>query len=320
MTRPEPVQIIPEGRVVFGIQLPIQSQSTIYVEDWELDAGPAELARVARQAEDSGFFYVAVCDHTAIPRRLAGAMSTTWYDTIATLGWLAGITARIRLMSHVYIAAQRHPLRAAKEFATLDVLSGGRVIIGVGAGHVNEEFDAFGPPFDERGAGLDEAIDAMAVALTEEYATLPGPRWPARDLSVSPRAVQDPRPPIWVGGSSRAALRRAAQRGDGWLPQTVRRSDMRDQVAQLKELRQDLRGGAPIEIGALAGVFHVGEPDHELPRGTVAGSPARIAENLAELIDMGVSHVQMRFPSRSLEELCDQIAAFGEQVGPLLSR
>jgi probable F420-dependent oxidoreductase len=320
VTRPEPVQIVPDGKVVFGIQLPIQSQSTIYVEDWELHSGPAELARVARQAEESGFFYVAVCDHTAIPRRLAGAMSTTWYDTIATLGWLAGITTRIRLMSHVYIAAQRHPLRAAKEFATLDVLSGGRVIIGVGAGHVNEEFDAFGPPFDERGVGLDEAIDAMAVALTEEYPTLPGPRWPATDLSVSPRAVQRPRPPIWVGGSSRAALRRAAQRGDGWLPQTVRRSDMRDQVAELKELRQDLRGGAPIEIGALAGVFHVGEPDHELPRGTMSGSPERIAENLAELIDMGVSHIQMRFPNRSLEELCDQMAAFGEQVGPLLSR
>ncbi|HVA04353.1 MAG TPA: TIGR03619 family F420-dependent LLM class oxidoreductase [Acidimicrobiales bacterium] len=319
-TRPAPVQIIPDGQVVFGIQLPIQSQSSIYVEDWELASGPAELARVARVAEESGFFYVAVCDHTAIPRRLAEAMSTTWFDTIATLGWLAGITTRIRLMSHVYIAAQRHPLRAAKEFSTLDVLSGGRVIIGVGAGHVNEEFDLFGPPFDERGGGLDEAIDAIAVALTDEYPTLAGPRWPATDLSVSPRPVQQPRPPIWVGGSSRAALRRAAQRGDGWLPQTVRRSDMRDQVAQLKELRQDLRGGAPIEIGALAGVFHVGEPDRELPRGTVSGSPERIAENLAELIDMGVSHIQMRFPSRSLEELCDQIAGFGEEVAPLLSR
>jgi len=314
------VQIIPEGKVAFGIQLPIQSQSTIYVAQWELGAGPAELARVARQAEDSGFFYVAVCDHTAIPRRLAGAMSTTWYDTIATLGWLAGITTGIRLMSHVYIAAQRHPLRAAKEFSTLDTLSGGRVIIGVGAGHVNEEFDLFGPPFDERGAGLDEAIDAMTAALWEEYPTLAGPRWPASDLGVGPRPVQRPRPPIWVGGSSRAALRRAAARGDGWLPQTVRRSDMRDQVGQLLELRQELRGGAPIEIGALAGVFHVGEPDHELPRGTVSGSPEKIAENLSELIDMGVSHLQMRFSNRSLQELCDQIAAFGEQVGPLLSR
>jgi probable F420-dependent oxidoreductase len=319
-TRAEPVQIIPEGKVAFGIQLPIQSQSTIYVEDWELGSGPVELARVARQAEDSDFFYVAVCDHTAIPRRLAGAMSTTWYDTIATLGWLAGITTRVRLLSHVYIAAQRHPLRAAKEFATLDVLSGGRVVVGVGAGHVNEEFDMFGPPFDERGAGLDEAIDAITAALSEEYPTLGGPRWPAADVGATPRPVQRPRPPIWVGGSSRAALRRAAGRGDGWLPQTVRRSDMRDQVAQLLEFRHALRGGAPIEIGALAGTFHLGKADHELPRGTVTGGPDAIAENLAELVEMGVSHLQMRFPSRSLDELCEQIAAFGEEVGPLLSR
>ncbi len=212
------MQIIPEGEVVFGLQLPIQSQSTIYVAEWELGSGPAELARVARQAEDSGFFYVAVCDHTAIPRRLAGAMSTTWYDTIATLGWLAGITTRIRLMSHVYVAAQRHPLRAAKEFSTLDALSGGRVIIGVGAGHVNEEFDLFGPPFDQRGAGLDEAIDALAAALCDEYPTLAGPRWPATDLGATPRPVQQPRPPIWVGGSSRAALRRAAARGTAGSP------------------------------------------------------------------------------------------------------
>ncbi|HAM01778.1 MAG TPA: LLM class F420-dependent oxidoreductase, partial [Acidimicrobiaceae bacterium] len=99
-----------------------------------------------------------VCDHTAIPRRLADAMSTTWYDTVATLGWLAGITSRVRLLSHVYVAALRHPLRAAKEFATLDALSGGRLIVGVGTGHVTEEFALAGVDFARRGALLDEAI------------------------------------------------------------------------------------------------------------------------------------------------------------------
>jgi probable F420-dependent oxidoreductase len=318
MSSQESVQIIPEGKVVFGIQLPVQSQSTIYVEDWELKSGPDEIARVALQAEESGFFYVAVCDHTAIPRRLADAMGTTWYDTIATLGWLAGITTRIRLLSHVYVAAQRHPLRAAKEFATLDALSGGRLVIGVGAGHVVEEFGLFGPAFDERGAALDEAIDAIAAALTDEFPELPGPRWPASDVGIRPRPVQTPRPPIWVGGSSRAALRRAAQRGDGWLPQTVKRSDLRDQVAQLVDLRQQLRDGAPIAIGALAGTYYLGEPGFDLPRGTVSGGPDRIAEDVKELVDLGVSHVQLRFPSRSLDELCDQIAGFGQEVAPLL--
>jgi probable F420-dependent oxidoreductase len=314
------VSIIPEGKVVYGIQLPVQTQTTLMAEPWELGSGPAELARVARQADDSGYFYVAVCDHTAIPRRLADAMSTTWYDTVATLGWLAGITTKTRLMSHVYIAALRHPLRAAKELATLDVLSGGRLIIGAGAGHVTEEFDLLGPPFEERGPALDEALESIALALVEEFPELPGPRWPAKDMGVSPRPVQRPRPPIWVGGSTRPALRRAARLGDGWLPQTVKRKDMRDQVRELVELRANFRGGEPIAIGALAGIFHVGAPTWDLPRGAVAGDPDHLAENLAELTDMGVSHLQMRFCSRGVDELCDQMAAFAELVAPLLSR
>ena len=314
----EPVSIIPEGRVVYGIQLPIQSQSTIYVEDWEQSSGPTEMARIARQADESGFFYLGVCDHTAIPRRLAPAMGTTWYDTVATLGWLAGITTRVHLLSHVYVAALRHPLRAAKEFATVDVLSGGRVIVGVGAGHVHEEYELLGPSFEERGAALDEAIDGMAAALTEEFPVLAGPRWPAADLGVAPRPVQRPRPPIWVGGSSRWALRRAAIRGDGWLPQTAKRDELRAQMEEIRSLRHEHRGGAPIAMGALAGTFHVGSASWELPRGTVSGSGERIAENLEELTAMGATHLQLRFPSRSVEEMCDQMAAFGREVGPLL--
>ncbi len=314
----DPVLIIPPDTLAFGIQLPVQSQSTLFVADWEATSGPAEMAKVALQAEASGFFYVAVCDHTFIPRRLADAMSPVWYDTLTTLGWLAGITEHVRLLSHVYIAALRHPLRAAKEFATLDVLSGGRAIVGVGAGHVVEEFALMGRDFERRGDLLDEAIDGIAAGLTDEYPQLNGPQWPASDMAISPRPVQVPRPPIWVGGSSRPALRRAAARGDGWLPQTVKRSDLKVQIADLLEFRQELHGGDPIEIGALGGAVYLGSADWDLPRGTVTGSVDRIAENLAELTDMGARHVQLRFPSRSVEELCDQMAAFGEQVAPLL--
>jgi probable F420-dependent oxidoreductase len=296
----------------------VQSQSTIYVEDWELPSGPAEMARIARQADASGFLYVAVCDHTFIPGRLAPAMGTTWYDTIATLGWLAGVTERVRLLSHVYIAALRHPLRAAKEFATLDRLSGGRVIVGVGAGHVAEEFSLMGRDFERRGDLLDEAIDGISAGLVAEWPELGGPQWPASDVGISPRPVQLPRPPIWVGGSSRPALRRAAARGDGWLPQTAKRSELRAQIVELLQFRQELRGGDPIEIGALAGTLHVGDPTWELPRGTISGSAQYIADDLRELTTMGAAHLQLRFPSRSVEELCDQMAAFGEQVAPLL--
>jgi alkanesulfonate monooxygenase SsuD/methylene tetrahydromethanopterin reductase-like flavin-dependent oxidoreductase (luciferase family) len=96
------------------MQLPVQSQSTIYAEGWEDRAGPADLVEIARAAERAGFDYVATCDHVAIPRRLAAAMSTVWYDPVATLGFLAGVTERVRLLSHVAVVGLRHPLISAK--------------------------------------------------------------------------------------------------------------------------------------------------------------------------------------------------------------
>ena len=172
------VRAVPEGEVVYGMQLPIQSQSTLYVADWEKEAGPAELARIARVADEAGFFYLGVCDHTAIPRRLADAMGTIWYDTTATLGWLAAVTTQTHLLSHVLILAQRHPLRAAKELSTIDRLSGGRLIVGVGAGHVPEEYELLTGDFNERGRHTDEAVSALARAFTDEFPELPGTALP----------------------------------------------------------------------------------------------------------------------------------------------
>ncbi|HLH28854.1 MAG TPA: TIGR03619 family F420-dependent LLM class oxidoreductase, partial [Acidimicrobiales bacterium] len=272
----------------------------------------------ARACEEAGFFYVAVCDHTFIPARLAPAMGATWYDTVATLGWLAGVTSRIRLLSHVYVAALRHPLRAAKEFSTLDRLSGGRVVCGIGAGHVREEFDLMGPPFERRGRAADEAVAALARALAGAEPVLDGPRWPASGAVLGPRPVQSPRPPIWVGGSSPAALRRAARLGDGWLPQSLG-ADAR-LLGELRRMRRELRGDAPIDVGGIAELLHVGSPPPglDLPRGTVSGPPDRVAEALRPFAEAGVGQVQVRFAARSAAELCDQVAAFGAEVAPLV--
>jgi probable F420-dependent oxidoreductase len=329
------VRTVPEGRAVYGMQLPVQSQSTLYTAEWETSSGPAEIARVARAADDAGYFYVGVCDHTAIPRRLADAMSTVWYDTTATLGWLAGITSRVRLLSHVLILAQRHPLRAAKELSTIDVLSGGRLIVGVGAGHVAEEYELLTGGFDQRGRHTDEAVAALALAFTEEYPELPGPRWPVTGMGVAPRPVQHPRPPIWVGGSSGPAIRRAAVLGDGWLPQGTRRADLPGQIAQLLAWREEFRGGAPIDIGTIAEPIHLsgvggggagggagaGAPDPAWvqSRRILTATPDEVAESLREFVAMGVNHLQVRFMARSVDELCDQTTAFGELVGPLLN-
>jgi probable F420-dependent oxidoreductase len=275
----------------FGMQLPIQAQSTVFVEEWEKTAGADELRAVAQACDRAGFAYVAVCDHVAIPRERADAMSTTWYDTIATLGWLAGVTDHVRLLSHVYVAAYRHPLQTAKAFATLDALSGGRAILGVGAGHVEEEFAALGVSFADRGRLTDEAIDQVRVALDDE--------WGLGDMGQRPRPVQQGGVPIWVGGSSSAAIRRAAQRGDGWLPQGPPKMGMKAAIEQIRELRaRGGRDGEPFTIGAF------GPP----------GPPEKVAASIPYFEDLGVDQVQVRFPSTSCADLCDQIERFSTLV------
>lgn len=320
------VRVVPEGTVVWGMQLPIQSQSNLYVSEWEKKATVDDLAAIAVAADDAGCFYLGVCDHTAIPERLVGAMGPVWYDAIATLGWLAALTRRTRLLSHVLTLSQRHPLRAAKELATVDRLSQGRLIAGIGVGHVREEFDVLTGPqgFERRGGDADEAISALALCLSEEAPAHRGRRWQFSGMHLGPRAVQRPRPPLWIGGSSPRALRRAAAYGDGWLPQGTPRKDLPGHIARLREMRQELRNGAPLDIGTIAEPLYVTssdgqDPGWEVPGNVLVGGPRQIAESLGELVAMGVNHLQIRFRVRSPQELMEQIRRFGEQVAPLLT-
>ncbi|MFF9566914.1 LLM class F420-dependent oxidoreductase [Streptomyces sp. NPDC014685] len=302
------------------MQLPVQSQSTIYAEGWEAGAGPEDLAAVARTADRTGFAYLASCDHVAIPRRLAGVMGTVWYDPVATLAFLAGITERVLLMSHVAVVGLRHPLATAKQYATLDHLSGGRLILGVGAGHVPEEFEALGADFEGRGGVLDETIDALRAALgPEEYPEFAGERFAFSGLGQLPRPARG-RVPVWVGGSSPAAVRRAAVRGDGWLPQGDPREKLPAQIARLRRLREAAGIEEPIVVGAITEPLYIGEPDWPVGRRTLTGKPEAVAESLRAYADMGVHQIQVRFRSRSRTELTDQMAAFAAEVAPHLDR
>jgi probable F420-dependent oxidoreductase len=300
--------IVPAGRLVYGMQLQVQSQSRIYAELWEAESGRDELAAIARKADVTGFFYIAVCDHVAIPKPLDERMNTIWYDTVATLAWLAGITSNVRLLSHVFVVAYRHPLVTAKSFMTLDELSGGRAILGVGTGHVEPEFELLGVDFAARGRTTDAALDEIRAAFTDEY---------VHDAGMRPRPRQAPLP-IWVGGSSRPALRRAAERGDGWLPQGTPRAQMPDSIAYLREHRARHNRDEPIDIGAITEVLYVGQPDWDVGGHVLTGKPDHIAERLREFGAMGVNHMQVRFRNRSLQELLDQMEAFGTEVAPLL--
>lgn len=314
------VRVLPEGRLSYGMQLPVQSQSRIYAEAWEAEAGPGDLVEVARAADRGGFAYIACCDHVAIPRRLAEGMSTVWYDPVATLGYLAAATERVQLLTHVAVLGLRHPLALAKQYATLDHLSGGRLILGVGAGHVREEFDALGADFAGRGAVLDESIDALRAALgPEEFPEHAGERYAFSGLGQLPRPARE-RVPVWVGGSSPAAVRRAAVRGDGWLPQGDPREQLPAQIGKLRRLREAAGVAAPIEIGAIVEPLYVGDAGWDVGRRTLSGKPEALAESLRVYGAMGVQQIQVRFRSRSRSELTDQMAAFAAEVAPHLDQ
>ena len=312
--------IVPAGQLAYGMQLQVQAKSKTFAEDWEAEAGADDLRAIVQKADDTGFFYVAVCDHLAVTKPLDAHMNTTWYDTVATLGWIAALTDRVRVMSHVYVMSYRHPLHTAKSFMTLDELSGGRAILGVGAGHLEGEFGLLGLDFAGRGARTDAAVDVIREAFTTEYPDIETPFWGhLKNAGMAPRPRQQPIP-IWVGGSSKPALRRAAERGDGWLPQGTPRADMPEQIAFLLEHRKRTLGDEPIDLGTITEFLYVGDPGWDVGEHTLSGSPERMVDALNEFGAMGVSHLQIRFRNRTRDELLDQMDAFHRDVAPHLQR
>lgn len=202
----------------FGVSLPAVQQIPARVEGWERAIDGAQLLDAARAAEAAGLDWVACSDHPMVPVSRAAAMGATWYDAGSTLAFVAGVTSRIGLLTHVLVLPYRHPLLVAKQYGTLDHLSGGRVILGVGSGHLKPEFRTLGADYERRGRVSDDHLRALAAAWEHEVATFESVTISFRDVLVSPRVAQRPRPPFWVGGNSPAALRRAARLGEGWVP------------------------------------------------------------------------------------------------------
>ena len=192
-------------------------------------------------------------------------MGTYWQDCITTLSWLGRADrAHRRSLSHAYVLPYRHPLVAAKEFATLDYLSGGRAIVGIGAGHVEAEFAVLGVDHARRGKLVEEKLPLLIEALEHEWVD---------GLGATPRPVQTPRPPVWIAGSSPAAIRRAATYGDGWLPQGPSNAEM---VAKLQAMREEHgRADRPMMIGDITPFLYVGTPGWDVGEGTLSGRARR---------------------------------------------
>lgn len=203
----------------FGLHLPASSANV----------SAAELVRFAQRAEALGFYYLTIADHVIVPKNISipypytvdGKYPGAGYhlEILTTMSFLAGATRRIRFVTSVMIAPYRNPIITAKMLASLDVLSGGRVIVGLGVGWMKEEFDNLAtPPFAERGRVTDEYIGAFRELWTSDHPRFSGRFCNFSDIVFLPKPVQKPAIPIWIGGHSKQAIRRAARLGDGWHP------------------------------------------------------------------------------------------------------
>ena len=181
-------------------------------------ASPDTLAGWAELAEELGYHFVMISDHVAVTPDVATRYPAPLYDPFLALAWLAARTRRVELGTTVIVLPYRHPLAIARLGANLDQLSGGRFILGVGAGWARQEFEALGLPFAQRGAMTDEYLDVIRKAWTQDVVSHAGRFVQCRDVHTTPRPLRAPHPPIWVGGASPAALRRTVRAADAWHP------------------------------------------------------------------------------------------------------
>ena len=286
-------------------------------------ATPENIRGAAVRAEKLGYDSVWVSDHVVVPHANVVNFGETIFDPLVTLAVIAGATRRVRLGTTVLIVPYRNAVVTAKMVSSLDALSGGRVVLGIGAGWVAAESAMLGVPFAERGAMTDEHLEAMRELWTSAAPSFSGKYTQFSGLVFEPKPVQKPHPPIWVGGHSRAALRRAVEFGAAWHPINRPPAELRAGVAELARLSQ-ARGRAEPPALTLRNDIRVTAPGEHAPASThggrvLAGEPARLVEEIAELRACGVEHLVLEFLAADGRELDGQMTAFAERVRPRLA-
>lgn len=286
--------------VPIGILTPIVSVVPRNHGRWEHEAGLAELVAVAEAADRLGFHHLTCSEHVAVPPAVAEERGGTYWDPLPTLGYLAARTERICLATHVLVLGYHHPLAIAKRYGTLDVVSGGRVILGLGVGTLREEFELLGAPFEDRGARADEALAALRASLSIERPAWHGKYYDYDDVFVRPCAVQE-RVPIWIGGKTRRSLRRALEHGDAWVPVKLHPPELAAALEWARSTEAWAGRTEPFDV--------ILAPELEIDP---ASEPERTLDVLGELVGMGATMLNVHLVGRSLAHYLESLAAMAE--------
>ncbi len=299
-------------------------------------ASPANLRTLAQRAESLGFDSAWVSDHIILPRSVdsfypyaANGVATfrpdeDYYEPLAALNFLAGCTQKIRLGTHVLILPYRNPVLTAKMISTLDVLSEGRFILGAGVGWMEEEFKALGlDTFAQRGAVTDEYIQLFKELWTKDNPEFQGEHYQLSESGFQPKPVQKPHPPIWIGGHTNPAIRRAAKYGDGWMPIGLRPpailepEELAEKITRLRRL--SMEAGRPEDAVSLC--FSTGVTFDDSPGATrrmMSGRAEQIAADLRQYQDLGIRNFILGFPGDSVAAVDEAMEQFSKQVMPLI--
>jgi probable F420-dependent oxidoreductase len=306
----------------FGVFLPVSGRA----------ASRKTLRQAAQQAEDLGYDSVWSADRIIIPWEI----NTTYpyskeatfivppdrpfFEPLTCLAFLAGCTEKIQLGMSVMVMPYRHPLYWAKIATTIDHLSTGRLIMGVGVGWMEEEFSALGARFGERGKISDEQLRLLDAIWQDEHATFHGQHYNFEDIAFSPKPYQKPRIPIWVGGEGNLAQRRAGRHGDAWFPYFVRITP-KELAARFENVRRCAleAGRNPDELTfACCLPVELTPKDVAQESDYLRGSIAQITEALKKFQDVGVSHVGLQFMIPHYPERQEQIERFAKEALPAL--
>ena len=289
---------------------------------------PIEVGRmleVVRRAEDCGLDSIWVTDHVIVPEQANVIYREHMLDPLAVLPWLAGVTSRVALGTSVVILPYRSPIPVAKLLASVDVLSGGRLIVGAAIGWLEGEFDALGVPFKERASRSDEALELLRALWTQEHPKIQTRRHRAQDVVFSPMPLQKPRPPLYVGGSSEGAYRRVARLGDGWHASATNHDAFRQGADTVRRFWKEAgRESAPflsLRIPILIDGVHRPAVDMGLIRGrhTLNGSITQIADELRGFRDLDCGHVALEVSYSTFPAILETIDLIANRIRPQLA-